>query len=368
MNGEQCGEEGPVRCSPFTVHWTAAFFALHPRTPQTASGFMPAPTIDQIAGSLLGLALGDALGAPVEARPPEEARRYVNDRLRPRLVPPLGRTGQPFGQVTDDTQLARELLLSIAESGDFDPGAFASRLRDLVASGRMIGGGPASNVAARQLAQGRPWHEAGMPAPYAGNGAAMRAGPLGVLYGRESDKLARVVVDQSRVTHQDPKCAAGAMAIAGAAAIAARQAPITPADVLGELSAWVGPLDAGLGRVLTDMCAWVPLAPEAAAVELSRLVCEPEPEPWLGVSSFVTSSVCWSLYAFLRAPEDYWESICIAIGVGGDTDTLAAMTGSITGARGGVSVLPADLVDLLVDGDERLGPALTDLARKVHRG
>jgi ADP-ribosylglycohydrolase len=187
---------------------------------------MAPPTVDQVAGSVLGLALGDALGAPVEACPPSDARRYVETSLRPRLPPSRGRDGRAFGQVTDDTQLARELLQSIADAGDFDPEGFSRRLLNVVASGRLVGGGPAANLAARQLALGTPWHEAGMPAPYAGNGAAMRAGPLGLLFGRDSRRLMRVVADQSRVTHQDARCAAGAMAIAGATAIASRRARV----------------------------------------------------------------------------------------------------------------------------------------------
>jgi ADP-ribosylglycohydrolase len=331
---------------------------------------MALPIVDQVAGSLLGLAVGDALGAPVEACPPEDARRYVTEILRLRRSPTRGREGHPFGQITDDTQLTRELLQSIVDVGEFDPVAFAKRLLDFVASGRLVGGGPASNLAARQLALGRPWHDAGMPAPYAGNGAAMRAGPLGPLYGRESRRLVQVVTDQSRVTHQDPRCAAGAMAIAGAAAIAARGAPIVAADMLAELSAWVEPLDAGVATKLWDMLKWVHLEPAQALAALSIEGLEPVPqaEGWQGVSSFVTSSVCWSLYAFLRAPEDYWESVCIAIGVGGDTDTMAAMTGSIAGARRGVAGLPAELVESLVDGGERLAPALTALATAVYAG
>jgi len=330
---------------------------------------MTNPSVDQVAGSLLGLALGDALGASLEAGPPEEARRYVDTVLRAGQMPSRGLPGHPFGQVTDDTQLTRELLLSIAEAGDFDPDVFARRLLNFVASGRLLGGGPSANLVARQLALGRPWHDAGMPAPYAGNGAAMRAGPLGPLFGREARRLARVVADQARVTHQDPRCAAGAMAIAGAAAIAARRAPVTAEDVLGELSAWVEPLDPGVSTVLWNMLNWVYLPPDEAAAFLCEEGMEPEARgAWHGISSFVTSSVCWSLYAFLQAPDDYWEAVCIAIGVGGDTDTLAAMTGAIAGGRAGLEALPAELVECLVDRGERLAPALTSLAASVHAG
>ena len=73
-------------------------------------------TGDRLAGSILGQALGDALGFVVEAQSPEVARVYVEGWLR------TGRAGEwphpqfPFGQYSDDTQLARELLWSYQDS------------------------------------------------------------------------------------------------------------------------------------------------------------------------------------------------------------------------------------------------------------
>ncbi len=77
-------------------------------------------TAERLTASILGQALGDALGFVVEAEPPEVARAYVDDCLR------AGRAGErshpqyPFGQYTDDTQLARELLRSFQEAGGWD--------------------------------------------------------------------------------------------------------------------------------------------------------------------------------------------------------------------------------------------------------
>jgi hypothetical protein len=71
------------------------------------------------------------------------------------------------------------------------------------------------------------------------------------------------------------------------------------------------------------------LPPEEAAVLVSGVGRNPDygEEGWRGISPFVTSSVLWSLYSFLRSPEDYWETVCTAIAVGGDVDT--------TGGHGG---------------------------------
>ncbi len=68
-------------------------------------------------------------------------------------------------------------------------------------------------------------------------------------------------------------------------------------------------------------------------------------EAWEGISPFVVSSVLWSLYAFLRSPDDYWEAIRIAIAVGGDVDT----TGAIAGVRLGLRALPLPLARRLTD-------------------
>lgn len=308
------------------------------------------PRQDQFTGCVLGLALGDALGAVVEARPAEQARRYVDDILREGRAGSVGREPYLFGQVTDDTQLMRELLQSIVEAGSFNPAHFASRLSAFVRRGDLIGGGPASSAAATALAAGVPWTASGMPAPYAGNGAAMRAGPLGLLYGHDPRLLAQVVRDQSRITHQDPRAAAGALAIAAAVALAADRRPIVARRFLEEVAEAVDPVDPGVAGSITAVIDWVGLSETAAAQYLWDHPFGPEREgAEFGISSFVTSGVCWSLYAFLRAPESWWDAVCIAIRVGGDTDTLAAMAGAIAGARLGTSALPKELTARLTD-------------------
>jgi ADP-ribosylglycohydrolase len=178
----------------------------------------------------------------------------------------------------------------------------------------------------------------------------MRAGPLGLLFGSDLGVLARVVADQARVTHQDPRCAAGALAIAGAAMIAARRDRILPTEFLIELSGMVEPLEPGVAATLWGMTDWAQLGPDEAAEFLLEHGVEPTGRDGSrGISSFVISSVCWSLYAFLQSPDSYWDAVCIAIEVGGDTDTLAAMTGSILGGRLGAAALPAAFCDHLTD-------------------
>lgn len=327
---------------------------------------MTRPLVDQLTGALLGLAVGDAVGAVVEALPPDDARRYADRVLRPGQVPARGRENWPFGQVTDDTQLTRELLLAIGAGGQLDPARFASRLLNLVASGRLVGGGPATFSAARQLALGTPWHEAGMPVPYAGNGAAMRAAPLGLLYGRDPRRLASLVADQARVTHQDPRATAGALAIATATGLAARGVRIVPVEFMVEVSRAVEPADPATALLLWELGTWAHLPPDQAAGVLRDQGIEPEArEGWQGVSSHVVSSVWWSLYAFLQSPDDYWGAVCLAVEAGGDTDSTAAMAGAIAGGRLGADAVPAAFRERLTDHGAWGERDLAELAARV---
>ena len=323
--------------------------------------------IDRFVGSFLGLCLGDALGAPVEAAPPDIARLYVEQELRTGRAGHRGRGGFPFGQVTDDSQLARELLISIAERGETDPAHFASRLSVLVAMNRVIGAGPGTLATGERLHRGIPWHQAGEPAPYCGNGAAMRVAPLGVLWADDPARLLQSVVDQARVTHHDSRCAAGAVAIAAASMIACRPDRIDPHQVCTELAGMVAHLDGGMARAIQNVERLVAMDPEQATGHLHREPPASGPDrEWRGVSSEVIGSVCWSLYAFLRSPDDYWGTVCTAIAAGGDTDTTAAMAGGIIGARVGMKGLPQDLLARLNDQGEWKVDELTSLARRCY--
>jgi ADP-ribosylglycohydrolase len=158
------------------------------------------------------------------------------------------------------------------------------------------------------------------------------------------------------------------VAIAVAVQIAARRAAISATEFLTEVADTAAELDDSVSKAIREMRDWVDLPPLEATECMGRLGIEPTfHESWLGVSSFATSSVCWSLYAFLRSPDDYWQSVCTAIWVGGDTDTTAAMTGSIAGGRVGLRGLPAPLVQQLTDRGRWNAEGLVGVAEGCHR-
>src|SRR5262245_17056205 len=121
-------------------------------------------TLDQYVGCLLGLATGDALGAPYEGG--------VLERLAWRIL-----QCRAVGSLrwTDDTQMSLDLAESLLAEGEVRPDALARRL---AAGYRWSRGyGPGAAKVLKRIRRGEPW-QAATKAVYAagsyGNGAAMR--------------------------------------------------------------------------------------------------------------------------------------------------------------------------------------------------
>lgn len=328
---------------------------------------MSVPQKEQFIGCLIGQCLGDALGCPVEGYPRSVCRQYVNETLKTPHLREGDPQFPPFGQYTDDSQLARELLQSYVECRRFDPEDYGRRIAAIFAEGRIVGPGRATTEAAARLIQGVPWEKAGTPAPSAGNGSAMRAAPIGLFVFDDPKELIRAARDQGRITHQDERCSAGAVAIAGAVALALESKTVKVPDFLSQLSRWTAAIEPTVTTGLQQLINWISWPPEKAATVICRFGQDPaSAEEWDGVSPFVTSSVLWSLYSFLRTPDDYWETICTAIGVGGDVDTTAAMAGAISGAYSGLEAVPLNLAQRLTDQGTWGFDELVALADKAY--
>jgi ADP-ribosylglycohydrolase len=323
------------------------------------------PSRKQFQGCLLGQALGDALGFVVEGRPLEVCREYVDDVL--------GRDGElegdwfSVGQYSDDTQLARELLQSYVAYGRFDPEDYASRICAIFSEGRIVGRGKSTAEAANRLARGVPWDEAGTPPPSAGNGSAMRAGPIGLLFYDDPEGLVRAATEQGIITHADPRCSAGAIAVAGAVAIALRGRSVEPVPFLARLAELTEEVEPRFAAYLRRLAKWLPLPRMEAVTLISQAGLEQLPaHEWRGISPFVVGSVLWSLYSFLKNPDDYRETIRTAIAVGGDVDTTAAMAGAISGAHLGLGAVPLSMTQRLTDQGTWGQADLIDLADQCY--
>ncbi len=321
----------------------------------------------RFSGCLIGQCLGDALGFPVEGEGPDTCERYVDEMLRAGRAGEVGRGGFPVGQYTDDSQLARELLQSYVACGEFDVEDYARRIAAIFEEQRVVGRGMATTRAAQRLIQSVSWRESGEPSPSAGNGSAMRAGPVGLICYDDVDRLVKVAKKQGIITHRDPRCSAGAVAIAGAVNLALREREIVVEEFVAQLGEWMRPLEASFADYVMKLNRWVSLSPAQAAECIAPAGKDPGYEDgWRGISPFVIPSVLWSLYSFLRTPDDYWETICTAIAVGGDVDTTAAMAGAISGARVELEAIPQDLAHQVNDMGAWGYEALVDLAEKAY--
>lgn len=326
------------------------------------------PAADRFSGFIIGQCLGDALGFLVEGEAPHVCARYARDIVRQGKLPRQTRDGYGFGQYSDESQMARELMESYVVCAGFDPEDYARRIAALFSEDRVVGRGRTTEEAAYRLAHGVPWREAGTPAPLAGNASAMRAGVLGLLYGDRPDELIRLACQQSVITHADPRCSAGAVAMAGAIALAAGGTPADGAAFLEPLRRWTHQVEPALSTALRRLEELLGQPPEQAAEAISRLGLPPGVDSqWRGgVSAFVLSSVVWALYAFLKHPDDYIEAVAVAIEAGGDVDTTAAMAGALVGARHGLVAIPKPLTLHLNDHGGWRYNDLLELAGACH--
>ena len=328
------------------------------------------PRKEQFSGCLIGQCLGDAIGFVVEGYSPAACRRYVEDFLKTDKAEQFGgHFPFPFGQYSDDSQLARELMQSYAACRKFDPADYAERLKTIFVEQRIVAFGYSTKEAVKRLCLGTSWEESGAPPPAAGNGSAMRAAPIGLFFYDNPEILIQSAHDQGRITHRDPRSSAGAVAVSGAVAVALQEKPIRPDRFLATLGEWTGRVSPVFAAELAKLSEWLPLPPEEAAEVIADAGFDAEyidDDEWKGISGYVVSSVLWSLYSFLRTPEDYWETICTAISAGGDTDTTAAMAGAISGAYLGLGGIPSHRPRHLTDRQTWKYDELVALAHQCY--
>ena len=280
---------------------------------------------DRFAGSLLAHALADAVGARYEGGPGE--------RL---LWMALGIGKRGLLRWTDDTLMAQGTVRSILTCGRLDFDHLASTWASEATWRRGYGPG-ALKVLAR-IQKGLAWRDGGpahvLPGGSWGNGAAMRAAPLGLYLGADASQLVSATRVASSVTHAHPVGIDGGVLIALATAQA----------LAGALD-----LDALQPHVQTDAFRErLALLPDLLAQDVGPAQVATR----LGNSVRADESAVTALYVAPRFADDAFEPLvqfCIAMG--GDTDTIAAMAGGIFGALRGPEALPAAWLDRLEDRD-----------------
>lgn len=290
-------------------------------------------------GSLLGSALGDAMGAPFEGSP-----------LSPDFSRPAGRELIPGNaplRYTDDTEMMINLTESILAEKDVLPGSIAKSF----ASGmdKRRGYGTGTLRALSLISSGMPFSEASrmaFPEGSFGNGAAMRVAPAGLLYWWDRNRLSEAAIQASITTHAHPLAIEGARIISAAVGFILEGFDLKaiPDAVLEFISEEIFIEKINLMKGL--------LHKKSGPADVAQT---------LGSGVPVYESVPTALYAFLKFGESFEEMIDFCISLGGDTDTTGAMAGALSGALLGEEGLPGEKIRRL-EASERI----RSLAEKLY--
>lgn len=323
---------------------------------------------DRALGSLLGLAIGDAMGVSQEQIPrfggtPDELHKKVLEQRKKRKtfrgVQTKMEGGGPFlpnfklnpGEYTDDTSMALCLADSIIFSQDLNPadlmerfakwhdeGYNAARYTKDAATGKIKGipWGVGSNVSraigrfkndkTNPIAGGKD------PQKDAGNGSIMRLCPVAIFWHDNLESAVEKARIQSSVTHNVPEamdacaylCQIIVRAINGedkeSILIPHPSVKFTNADILS-----LGSSDSAWRKKTEDEIRTLP------------------------------GRALWSLEAaiwVIHNTSNFQEAIITAINLAGDADTIAAIVGQMAGAIYGASAIPSEWLDVLVHKDK----------------
>jgi poly(ADP-ribose) glycohydrolase ARH3 len=288
---------------------------------------------DRFVGSLLGLALGDALGAWHEGGPFGAALWWA-----------LGVGKRGILRWSDDTEMAMGLSKSLIENRGLNPNHLAQTWAENADWKRGYASGARKLLA--RIRDGADWRVANrsvFPDGSFGNGAAMRAAPLGLFFHKNQAELVRETEIASSITHAHPLGIEGGVLIARATAMA--------------LS---GPLDLDS---LREGCREREYRDrlKAAKVQMDRK----DVKRRLGNSVEAHRSSVTAVYLAAHFDE-FVPMMKLIVSLGGDTDTIGAMAGGIFGARYGTSALPKDALEKLEERGwiEKTAKQLFNLAGK----
>lgn len=280
------------------------------------------PIRQRVLGMALGAAVGDALGAPFEFGPAHQfSRRFPTSQFGS-VTEMVG--GGPFGwspgEVTDDTQMALTLADSLRRRGRLDRWdvwlnwtRWAESAPDVgVTTAHGLTGTTPGEAAADYMSRG---------GRAAGNGALMRTYPIALFgYGQQLPlrQVMKLASRQALLTHGD------------------RQASWVPAVLAATLLEVLS--DVALPDALDRAFNLVPDAAKGPLANVIDVGYSPGSTPPSNGSAWgCLADSLWSI----RNTDSYCSAVTTAIDIGGDTDTVACVTGALAGAIYGIQAIPA---------------------------
>jgi poly(ADP-ribose) glycohydrolase ARH3 len=275
-------------------------------------------------GSLLGVAIGDAVGAPWEGH------RMATEHE----IELIAEISKPL-RYTDDTHMTISVAESLVECHGFSGKHMAERFIDNYSKEPWRGYGPGPPRIFRLIRSGEAWDKAAAHIYQGGsfgNGAAMRVAPIGLFFWNNYAKLKEVAYLSSLITHSHILGMEGAALQAMAIALVIAENPDKPLDSQSFTSHLLNFVTEDVYR--TKIAKFSPLleCPDDRQKVVNQL--------GHGIEAF--NSVPTAIFAFLAHPQDFVSTVIYAVSLGGDTDTIASMAGAISGAYMGIDSLPSE--------------------------
>lgn len=295
---------------------------------------------DNIKASFLGLAMGDAFGAPYEGG--------ILEHLLWAII------GKRWGKRrwTDDTQMAIDLSRSLMSCNGLDRDDLATRLASSYHWSR--GYGPGTRKVLRRIRKGVPWHVANRAVfenGSFGNGAAVRSLIVGLFFDEKDEKrLIEVASRAAAVTHAHPLGKKGAELTALTTALSLRG--VNPHQIIDTL---LEKSDSGLyAERLSRAEVWLKKGKDVLPEEVARN---------LGNNMTAVDSCVTSIYAALTFQNQTFDGLLrFVIDIGGDVDTIAAMACGFWGAMHGMEGIPEERLEEVAEREE-----LVECAESIAR-
>ncbi len=288
--------------------------------------------IERYRGSLLGLAVGDALGTTLEF-------------LRPGTFTPINDMigGRPFrlqpGEWTDDTSMALCLAESLIEKQGFDPVHQLDTYLRWSRDGHLSSTGECFDIG--NTVQQALWNFEDTNKPYcgsteawtAGNGSIMRLAPVPLFYAKNPVEAIEKSQESSRTTHGAAACLDACRylgnLIAGAANGVAQDVLLSERYCL-----------------IPGYWEANPLGSEIDEIAAGSFKLRSPPE--IKGTGYVVKSLEAALWAFYRS-DSFAEGCLLAVNLGNDADTTGAVYGQLAGAFYGEEGIPEKWLSRLAD-------------------
>jgi ADP-ribosylglycohydrolase len=301
------------------------------------------------------LALGDALGMPVEFKSIENIRETYGGNGIQDL-----NENSPWTDDTEMTMAVTRALMRLGSADDIkklDPEiighTFAEEFIDWLENPGYAPGITSSNAVILLKKKGPDqWRFSGNN-DSKGCGTVMRAAPLGVWFapaliseiastsGPYHELLFNVSKIQSEITHGHK--AATAAALAGSYAVTLALNGISPDKMVRSIEKYCNPLhsdfESAMVRLKTSLAKR-----ESGMFRTDLDALDHIGQGWVGDEAFTMA-----LYAAIRYPNDLKTCLRVSVNHSGDSDSVACIAGSILGALHGMSIIPEEWINCLAE-------------------